>query len=144
MKESPQNSSRRFPKAERLHSKKLMDALFSKGASFSFYPFAIKFLPNPDGKALAHQMLVSVSKRHFKKAVDRNLIKRRVREAYRLQRGEYLSQMSNNKYLLIAYIYIAKEIHTFDFIESKLIAAFGRLSSKLNRRKDESSGKGDL
>ena len=120
----------RFPKSEKLKSKKLMDALFSKGASFHLYPFFIRFLQNPNEEDGCHQMLVSVSKKKFKRAVDRNLIKRRVREAYRLHKWEYLYADGQRKSFLIAYIYTAKEIHPYSFIEAKLIDSFRRLKPK--------------
>ena len=118
-----------FPKQERLSSKKLIDALFTKGASFYFYPFSIRFLFVDENEA--HQFMVSVSKRNFKRAVDRNRIKRLVRESYRLNKHLLDDVIPKGKYLLIAYIYTGKEIHSFDFIKSKLVDSFGRLKSKI-------------
>lgn len=120
-----------FPKQERLSSKKLIDALFTKGASFYFYPFSVRFLV-ADDSAICHQFMVSVSKRNFKRAVDRNRIKRLVRESYRLHKhmlGEFLPE---GKFLVIAYIYTGKEIHPYNFVESKLVDSFRRLKAKLD------------
>ncbi len=122
----------KFPKKERLHSKKLIDALFTKGASFHFYPFTIKYLADPSVEADCHQILISVSKKKFKRAVDRNRIKRLVKEAYRLNKHHYLSDSFSGKFLLIGYIYMAKEVHSFKFIEKKLIESLRRLSEKQN------------
>lgn len=122
-----------FPKTERLSSKKLMDALFSKGASFHLYPFFVKYLPNPDTEADCHQILISISKKKFKRAVDRNLLKRRIREAYRLHKWEHLYANKENNYLVISYIYTAKEIHPYSFIEAKLIDSLRRLKSKTSK-----------
>jgi len=119
-----------FPKQERLSSKKSIDALFTKGASFYFHPFSVRFL-QADEQATHHQFMVSVSKRNFKRAVDRNRIKRLVRESYRLHKHLLEGVLSEGKYLLIAYIYTAKEIHPYSFVESKLVDSFGRLKSKL-------------
>ncbi|MDW3211963.1 MAG: ribonuclease P protein component [Reichenbachiella sp.] len=121
-----------FPKQERLSSKKLIDALFAKGASFYFYPFSVRFLL-ADENATCHQFMVSVSKRNFKRAVDRNRIKRLIRESYRLNKHLLDELLPDGKYLLIAYIYIGKEIHPYSFVESKLVDSFGRLKSKLNK-----------
>lgn len=118
----------KFPARERLKSKKLIDELFSKGESFFLYPFSVKRLTRPAPGS--SQFLVSVSKKKFKRAVDRNLIKRRVKEAFRLNKGKFFSQGEENPYFLIAYIYIAKEIHDYRFIESKLIESLKRLNSK--------------
>lgn len=71
------------------------------------------------------QVLFSCSKRNFKKAVDRNAVKRRMREAYRLNKH----LLPQDAYFLIAYIYIAREIFPFPFLEEKLKASLKRLES---------------
>jgi ribonuclease P protein component len=111
-----------FQKAERLSKEKNIQELFSKGSSFYLYPFKILLLPNPDQNHPCNQVLISVPARNFKRAVDRNLIKRRIREAYRLNKGA----LNGTQKLLIAYIYTAKEILTFQEIQEKLIKAFKR------------------
>jgi len=120
-----------LPKKERLSSKKKIDALFTKGASFYFYPFSIKFLPVSDEDITYHQMMVSVSKRNFKKAVDRNRVKRLVKESYRLNKYQ-LNDAA--QYYTIAYIYTAKEVHDFRFIEKKLRGSISRLLTKIDLR----------
>jgi ribonuclease P protein component len=116
-----------FPKEERLHSKKLIQELFDKGSSFYLYPFKIIILRNAAYPATEHQVLISVSKRKFKLAVDRNLIKRRINEAYRLNKQLLYSNENIKEPLLIAYIYTGKESHPFQFIQSKLIKSTKRL-----------------
>lgn len=118
-----------FPKEERLHHKKLIQELFEKGSSFYLYPFKVAFLPAPEGID-THQVLFSVSKRRFKHAVDRNLVKRRVREAYRLHKHRLNSDERPIPPLLVAYIYTGKEIHSYQLIESKLIKSLSRLIEK--------------
>ncbi len=118
-----------FPANARLKSKKKIDLLFATGKSLFIYPFSIKYIFVPEEEE-ANQFLVSVSKKKFKKAVDRNQIKRRVREAYRLNRQQWLSLPDKKGYFLIAYIYIAKEVHAYSFIEAKLIESLKRLHSK--------------
>ncbi len=93
-----------FAKAERLHSKKIIQELFTKGSSFYLHPFKVILLLNPDQATAQHQILISVSKRFFKKAVDRNLLKRRIREAYRKEKEGF--QVPTR--LLIAFIYTNK------------------------------------
>ena len=66
--------------------------------------------------------MFSVSKRNFKKAVDRNVLKRRLREAYRLNKH----RIAASNRLVIAYIYNAKEILTFAQIEERLVKTFNR------------------
>ncbi|KYG81820.1 ribonuclease P protein component [Roseivirga ehrenbergii] len=113
-----------FPKEERLHSKKLIQELFEKGSSFYLYPFKVMYLPYSPEKSV-NQFLVSVAKRRFKNAVDRNLIKRRVKEAYRLNK-HLLFQTEDQPMpsLLIGLVYTGKEIHDskmIDFRMKKLI-----------------------
>ena len=112
-----------FKKEERLNKEKWIQELFEKGSSFILHPFRVIFLPHPDPKSSVHQVLISVSARNFKKAVDRNAIKRRIREAYRLNK---LKLLVPGKWL-IAYIYIAKEKIPSEIIHKKLVLTFERL-----------------
>ena len=114
-----------FKKHERLCSKSVIKELFEKGSSFYLYPFKVFFLENREVSANVHQCLFSVPKRNFKRAVDRNLLKRRLREAYRLNKA----LMGGEKKYFIAYIYTAKEKLPFSTIEEKLKSTLVRLSS---------------
>jgi len=105
-----------FPK------EKTIQELFEKGSSFYLFPFKVHFMPNPDPSYPFHQVMISVSKRNFKRAVDRNLIKRRIREAYRLNKG--LLSIQNK--LLIAYIYSVKDILPSGQIHERLVKTFKR------------------
>jgi ribonuclease P protein component len=111
-----------FRKEERLKKEKLIKELFEKGSSFYLYPFKVYMMHNPDQAYAFHQVLLSVSKRNFKRAVDRNLIKRRMREAFRINKHTIAA---SNK-LLIAYIYSAKEILTFAQIQERLVKTYNR------------------
>lgn len=100
--------------------------LFKEGQSFFVYPLLVKFSPSDYH---LHRVLFSVPKSKIKKAHQRNLIKRRLREAYRLNKAafDYPSQFD------IAYIYLSSEIIAFKEIEAKLKNALKRLSTnKLN------------
>lgn len=89
-------------------------------------------LPAPE--SACHQILISVSVRNFKRAVDRNLLKRRIREAYRLQKGMLSAQKMS-----IAFVYTPKEILPFHDIKKKMVLAF----AKLNQLADHSNDSND-
>jgi ribonuclease P protein component len=112
-----------FRKEERLSKDKSIQELFDKGSSFYLFPFKVFFMPNPEKDISFHQVVISVSKRNFKRAVDRNLIKRRIREAYRLNKE--LIPVRNK--LLIAYIYSVKDILPSVQIQERLVKTFKRL-----------------
>ncbi len=113
-------------KHEILRSKKSIKELFENGSSFFLYPFKVQFLPNPDSQN--NQVLFSVSKRNFKKAVDRNLLRRRLREAYRLNKNILTTGQKEQFSLSIALIYISKFKLPYKEIEDKLKQVFIRLN----------------
>lgn len=112
-----------FKREERLSKEKVIQELFDKGSSFYLYPFKVYFMQNPDPGFPVHQVLISVSKKNFRRAVDRNLIKRRIRESYRLNK----KLLANRNKLLIAYIYSIKEILPSSQIKERLVRTFKRL-----------------
>jgi ribonuclease P protein component len=128
-----------FTKEERLCSKRLLDLLFKNGSSFLLYPYRVSYLFVADDSAVPAQVVINVSKRRYKRAVDRNLIKRRTREAYRLQKQEELYAVLDNpnQKLLIALQFVGKQKYEFDFLEKKMLAALKKLRSKLST--DESN-----
>jgi len=111
-----------FRKEERLHKEKLIKELFETGSSFYLYPFKVLSQRNPDAAFPVHQVMVSVSRKNFKRAVDRNLLKRRIRESFRLNKN----LLPATPKLLIAYIYTAKEILTFAQIQDRFIKTLKR------------------
>ncbi len=104
-----------FKKHEKLSSEKAIQELFQKGSFFYLSPFKVLSVPQPVQSA-SSQVLISVPARNFKRAVDRNKIKRRIREAYRLNK----SRFESGSKLLIAYIYVAKDILPSAEIHQKL------------------------
>ena len=112
-----------FPKKEHLKSKKIIQELFGKGSSSFLYPFKIYFILSDDASEPAYpKVLISVSKKYFKKAVDRNRIKRQTREAYRLHKSMFKTFPKRVNYLGI--LYIAKEKESYHFLEKKLVKLF--------------------
>jgi ribonuclease P protein component len=113
-----------FSKAERLNKEKDIQELFDKGSSFYLFPFKVLTLPATENSSRVNQVLISVSRRIFKKAVDRNKLKRRVREAYRLQKEILLPA----PFQRIGFIYTHKEILTSAEISAKMVHALRKIS----------------
>lgn len=119
-----------FSKEERLCGKRLIDSLFRNGSSFFIYPYRVLFM-RVDGSTGA-QVLLSVSKRRFKHAVHRNLMKRRMRESYRLQKGELLYPAIEGKPygLAIAIQYVSNELSDFSFMHQQMAIVLKKLRDK--------------
>ena len=122
-----------FTKEERLCNKKLIDKLFHSGSSFLCYPFKASWMLVDKEQQFPVQVLFAVSKRRFKRAVDRNLIKRRMREAYRLHKQQHLYALLNtaDKKIVLSLGYIGKEITPYDFTEKKMLKLLAQLSNEI-------------
>jgi ribonuclease P protein component len=120
-------------KEERLKSRKGIEQLFKKGKSFSVSPFRVvwQYQTERSGKFL--QAGFSVSTKHFKKAVERNRIRRLIKEAYRLQKNELQKSLSqNNKQLAMFLIYTDKEIPAYTLVVEKMFSVMERLKKIVN------------
>ena len=115
--------------SERLKSRKLIENLFGQGKTFAVYPFRIYYSVVPaDESRFMIQFGVGVSRKNFKKAVDRNKIKRLTREAYRLQKNNLHEKVrANNKRLLLFFIYTAKEAVDFHTTKEEVKQILTRL-----------------
>ncbi len=115
-------------KEERLCSKRSIDGLFAKGSSFVLYPFRFVVLQSHDEQPA--KILFSVSKRKFRKAVDRNLIKRRMREAYRLNKNAVLlpALKEGDLSLHIAIQYLGKTAEPFELMSSRMGASLKKIA----------------
>ncbi|WP_442591003.1 ribonuclease P protein component [Pedobacter sp. AW31-3R] len=118
-----------FHKEERLCSRKSLDLLFKNGSSFLLYPFRVSFLVVTAENNFPVQVVVNVSKKRFKRAHDRNLIKRRTREAYRMLKDAVLYPPLQQKegLLLLSLQFVGKEHYEYTFFEKKLQAALKKL-----------------
>ncbi len=116
----------RLPKSERLHAEKLIKELFNEGSSFFLYPFKVLFLRKIDLSGQTNQVLFSVSKKKIKKASGRNFIKRRLKEAYRLNKS-----ILTHEGILIGVIFVGKPEMSFAEIQPKMIQALTKLNQEL-------------
>lgn len=116
-----------FSKEEHLCRKKLITELFGQGSSFGVYPLRLVWQPLPAPTAEPPQVLISVSKRTFKRAVDRNYLKRLVREAYRLNKHRLTEAPGGHRVGQLAIIYTGKEKKPFAIVQNKLISGLVRL-----------------
>ena len=122
-----------FKKEERLCNKRLIDELFHNGSSFLCYPFKASWLVVDESQKVPVQVLFAVAKKRYKRAVDRNVLKRRMREAYRLYKQEHLYDflMQTDKSIILSISYIGKEINEYKFIEKKMLRLFTQLCEGL-------------
>jgi ribonuclease P protein component len=108
-------ASNRFKKEERLCSKATIEALYANGKSVAAYPLRAVYLPlEADEKAPAASILIAVSKKRFKHATDRNLVKRRLREAYRLNKHilvDALHAQETPQKMALAFIWLDSKRH---------------------------------
>lgn len=116
-----------FSKSERLAGEKKIQQLFEDGKSFITYPLRVLFLQNST-QAEPCKVLFSVPKRRFKRANKRNLLKRRMREAYRLNKQLLYDDMDEQKQgQMIGITYIANDVLPFSLIEKKMTEAMHML-----------------
>ncbi len=120
-------------KEERLCNKKLIDELFHNGSSFLVYPFKASWMFADAAQPFPAQVLFSVSKKRFKRAVDRNRIKRISREAYRLNKQGHLYDQLNDsgKKITFSLAYIGKELPEYQFAEKKMLKLLKQLCAEV-------------
>lgn len=122
-----------FKKNERLTSKLLMEQLFGgkDTKAVTAYPLRAVYVEvDHHGDDAPVQVLISVSKRHFKHAVDRNRVKRQLREAYRHNR-HLLPQVPEGRQLLIAFIWLSDSHAKSERIEGALVKALQKICERL-------------
>lgn len=120
-----------FGKKEKLKSRKTIETVFKTGKSFSLFPLRVVYLKEPATGIL--QTGFSVSSRNFKHAVDRNRIKRLMREAYRLQKQPLITDLiAAEKKLAVFFIYTGNELPEYKVILEKMTAAITRLQKKIH------------
>ncbi|MBO4905498.1 MAG: ribonuclease P protein component [Bacteroidaceae bacterium] len=130
MSQRPTNNG--FNKLQRLCSRKLIDQLFASGnRTLSAFPLRVVFMVVSPDVSDRHQVMMSVSKRLFKHAVDRNRAKRQMREAWRLNNDILLSSIPEGQNLVCAFIWTAHEAQTSDLVHSKMRNLLHRMAERM-------------
>lgn len=125
----------RFPKSARLSLNKDIDSLFENGQSFISYPLRIVYLPDSGevSPVSGISILVSVPKKRIKLAVNRNRLKRLIRETYRLNNNEITNcYTTKSKHLHIAFMYVGNDVLPYADIEKAMRKALKILCKKEN------------
>lgn len=121
----------RLRKIERMHSKNQIDLLFQKGKSKWEGCLRITYLLNDDVSETPVRVMFSAPKKQFRRAVDRNVLKRRMREAYRINKHELIEQAGlAKKNLFIAFLYVGREVETYQVIASDIKALLKKIPFK--------------
>ena len=113
-----------FPKSEKLCGDQSVDHLYKTGKRFVVWPIRVTYLPIADGPS---QVLIWAPKALFKHAVDRNRLRRQMREAYRLNKQVLIEA---DKHYYLALNYIDKEMQDFKIINKAVIKALKRLAEE--------------
>lgn len=122
----------RFPKTERLKSKKLIERLFEEGEAVDALPLKLIWTTVNEETVLPVQAGFTVSKRHFPRAVDRNRIKRLMREAWRLQKDELYALLTGKSLrLAVMFIFTGKQMPEYKTVSEKVTAVIQRLGKSL-------------
>ena len=122
-----------FKKEERLYGHAALENVYTNGKHLHNHIIKILYIEVPKNKQPACRVVFSVPKRNFKKAVDRNLIKRRMREVYRNHKHLLYQHLTEKqKHIHIYLIYTSKQIIEFDALKENLVQALQLLANKVN------------
>ena len=125
----------KFNKQERLCSKKQIDLLFLKGSSAVAFPLKLIYMETALAYVNPCQAMFVVPKRSFKKAHDRNKLKRRMREAYRLNKAPFYEMViSENKKIILSFLFIGKKIEGYEEIETAVIKHLKKIETVLKNK----------
>ena len=138
MREILKSNSRgdfKFPRQQRLKSKKVIERLFAKGKSVNAYPLKLICLKTPLLESVPFQVAVIAPKKRFKSAVKRNRIKRLLREAWRLNRPLFFNNMKG-QYALV-FLYLGDEMPSYGQIEGGMKAVLTKFKKQISYEEAE-------
>ena len=126
--------ARTFRKSERVCSQRVIDEIFSSGKELRKFPFIAKYiLSKQQAQQESTQIVFSVPKRRAKKAVDRNKLRRQIKEAYRLNKTEFQTYFQKSgTAIAFCLIYTGKEKEQYTFLEEKLKLILKELIAKVS------------
>lgn len=124
-----------FSREERLKSRKIIDQLFKSGQSFGQFPLRVVWMELETSTSTSPvQFALTVPKKKFKRASDRNRIRRLIREAYRLQKSQFYSHLPEHlEQLAMMVIYTGREIPDYQTVEVAMKQLLRRLSKKCQK-----------
>ena len=121
-----------FTKSERITSKKIIAKIIQKGKVIKAFPFYVRFLEENDAK-VSVKVLIVVGKKRFKRAVDRNRIKRLIRESYRLNKQILYRCLENENKKIVLYLnYVDVKIPDYNDIDVAVLEVFKKICDKLS------------
>ncbi len=128
-----------FPKKEHLYGSTIVEALYEKGVSLFIYPYRMVYCFVEDGEVPV-RCLVSAPKKRFKHAVDRNRLKRQMREGYRLNKHSLVSYLTENElHIHLGIHYVGQKLEPSGFMHKKMVVLMKKLEDAL---KEEKKGNG--
>ncbi|HET6253822.1 MAG TPA: ribonuclease P protein component [Puia sp.] len=120
-------------KKEKLKSRKRIERVFQEGKSLTLFPFRVWWILQPSQAGAPLQAGFGVSSRHFKKAVDRNRIKRLSREAYRLQKHVVLQRLAEKeRCMAVFFVYTGKDLPDYATVTQKIGVVLQRLIKEIS------------
>ncbi len=126
-----------YPKSEKLKSRNTIDLMFKSGKSVSKYPLRLVFIKGNVDEGQQLKMGVSVSKKYFKKAVDRNYFKRVLRETYRLNKHLLIENLQEPHAFML--LYQSKDRLTYEEINKKTIQVFEKFHLQIRPNEEQKS-----
>lgn len=129
-----------YKKEERLKSRKVIKQLFYSGESFLVHPVKVNWLLRKDKGRYPARMMISISRKNFRKASDRNYLKRLCREAYRKNKHILYSFLAKKQLQCdLSLVYIGKEAIEYSMLEEKIIKLLQRLTREIENNQHQNN-----